>query len=93
MKKCYKCDEALRPGEIAISAEHVDPSARWHPKCFVCNECECLLVDLLYYNRDKQIYCPEHYFNSKPNLVCAACDKVAGIDSTILLKISQKYKF
>lgn len=77
-KKCEKCDETLHPGEIAISAEHADPLARWHPKCFSCVECNELLQDLLYYNHDNQIYCEKHY-NKKlkqPKLMCAACDEV-----------------
>jgi len=75
--KCQKCAETLHPGEIAISAEHANPLARWHPKCFCCVECNELLQDLLYYNHDDQIYCEKHYMKKlkKPKLICAACDE------------------
>lgn len=73
--KCEKCEQTLHAGEIAISAEHANPLARWHPKCFSCVECNQLLTDLLYYNHQNQIYCQKHYDDlTKPKLVCAACD-------------------
>lgn len=75
--KCEKCSEILHPGEIAISAEYADPLARWHPKCFSCQECNELLTDLLYYNHENQIYCKKHFeIFAKPKVFCAACDTV-----------------
>ena len=76
-KKCEKCEQNLNPGEIAISAEHANPLARWHPKCFSCVECNELLTDLLYYNHDGKIFCQKHYdVLTRPKLICAACDLV-----------------
>lgn len=73
--KCEKCEQTLHAGEIAISAEHANPLARWHPKCFSCVECNVLLTDLLYYNHNNKIYCQKHYDDlTKPKLMCAACD-------------------
>lgn len=73
--KCEKCEQNLNPGEIAISAEHANPLARWHPKCFSCVECSELLTDLLYYNHNGKIYCQKHYdILTRPKLICAACD-------------------
>lgn len=50
---------------MAIYAEHIDPEARWHTTCFNCNVCKKLLVDLLYYNREKVILCEKHYKESE----------------------------
>ncbi len=87
-KKCEKCKETLHAGEIAISAEHADPLARWHPKCFSCDECSELLNDLLYYNYENRIYCQKHYnVLTKPKVFCAACDMVR-----ILSKLSNYFQ-
>ena len=76
-KKCAKCKQILRAGEMAISAEFADPLARWHPRCFTCTECDELLGDLLYYNIADKVYCRKHYLNEhKPKVFCAACDMV-----------------
>jgi len=48
-------------GEVAICAEHIDPNVRWHPACFCCTKCQRPLVDLLYYNIGKEIYCEKHF--------------------------------
>lgn len=82
-KKCEKCEQNLNPGEIAISAEHANPLARWHPKCFSCVECSELLTDLLYYNHNGKIYCQKHYdILTRPKLICAACDLVRNLINT-----------
>lgn len=75
--KCEKCEEVLHPGEVAISAEHAKITARWHPKCFACVECNELLDDLLYYNYAGKIYCKKHYdvLIQQPKVICAACDQ------------------
>ncbi len=78
-KKCFKCNEQLNPGELAVSAEPVfDSLSRWHIKCFVCSVCSSALVDLLYYSKDKKLYCKEHYTENtlRSNIYCAACDLV-----------------
>lgn len=88
--KCEKCNQALHAGEIAISAEHADPLARWHPKCFACAECNTLLNDLLYYNHDNKIFCKKHYHNlTKPKVFCAACDMV--IDTNEYVKAEDHF--
>ena len=76
--KCYKCDEKLSHGELAVSAEPIfDSSTRWHINCFSCCVCSNILIDLLYYTKDKKLYCEKHFFQLKPTLVCSACDMVS----------------
>ena len=47
----------------------------WHPGCFVCDVCNNLLVDLIYFYKEGGIYCGRHYAELfKPR--CSACDEV-----------------
>lgn len=47
----------------------------WHPQCFQCASCSELLVDLIYFYQDGQIYCGRHHAERlKPR--CQACDEV-----------------
>ena len=62
-------------GEIAVFASRCGTERFWHPACFVCMTCEELLVDLIYFYRDGQLYCGRHHAELiKPR--CAACDEV-----------------
>ncbi|XP_062520420.1 testin-like [Corticium candelabrum] len=72
---CAKCSEVLAVGSCAVFAEKAGEEACWHPKCFVCNQCEELLVDLIYFWKDDKLYCGRHYAEAvKPR--CAACDEL-----------------
>ena len=51
-------------------------NALWHPGCFCCNDCKELLVDLVYFYKDEQIYCGRHHAEKyRPR--CCACDEVS----------------
>ena len=39
-RKCVKCGEDFRPGDVAIHAERAGPEMYWHPNCFKCSTCE-----------------------------------------------------
>ena len=65
----------MMSGEIAVFASRAGENKCWHPGCFVCCQCNELLVDLIYFYKDGNIFCGRHYAESyKPR--CAACDEV-----------------
>ena len=72
---CFQCKAVIGGGEIAVFASRVGHSQCWHPGCFVCMTCEELLVDLIYFYYEGQLYCGRHHAELlKPR--CAACDEV-----------------
>ena len=71
----FQCKAVIGGGEIAVFASRVGHSQCWHPGCFVCMTCEELLVDLIYFYYEGQLYCGRHHAELlKPR--CAACDEV-----------------
>ena len=76
---CFRCGQNIGLGEIAVFASRAGESRCWHPGCFVCQICNNLLVDLIYFYKDGGIYCGRHYAEMfKPR--CAACDEVRESD-------------
>lgn len=62
---------------MATFAARANSSSLWHPSCFVCLVCKELLVDLIYFHKDGELYCGRHYSELlKPR--CAACDEVTN---------------
>lgn len=56
-------------------ASRAGHSSCWHPQCFQCASCSELLVDLIYFYQEGQIYCGRHHAERlKPR--CQACDEV-----------------
>uniref|UniRef100_A0A0N5BH60 Prickle-like protein 2 n=1 Tax=Strongyloides papillosus TaxID=174720 RepID=A0A0N5BH60_STREA len=73
--KCHFCKGNFKKNEIAIKATNFDKNIFWHPKCFQCNHCEELLVDLVYYKYEQNIYCGRHHAELfKPR--CSKCDEL-----------------
>lgn len=71
----FQCKLMISGGDIAVFASRCGNERFWHPSCFVCMTCEELLVDLIYFYRDGQLYCGRHHAELiKPR--CAACDEV-----------------
>ncbi|KAL4226730.1 Prickle-like protein 2 [Mactra antiquata] len=76
---CAKCKCMISGGDIAVFASRCGTDRFWHPSCFVCFTCEELLVDLIYFYRDGQLYCGRHHAELiKPR--CAACDEIIFAD-------------
>ena len=74
-QKCEKCAKPLVPGDVAVFAARAGSDICWHPQCFVCKTCDELLVDLVYFFKDNEIYCGRHYADFfRPR--CQACDEV-----------------
>ncbi|CAG0894723.1 unnamed protein product [Darwinula stevensoni] len=75
--KCFQCQEPLPAGEVAVFAERAGPNRAWHPQCFVCCHCKELLVDLIYFHANGQIYCGRDFAQICQIPRCKACDEVS----------------
>ena len=65
----------MRQGELAVFASRAGNDVTWHPACFVCVVCVELLVDLIYFYKDGDVYCGRHHAETlKPR--CVDCDEV-----------------
>ncbi|KAK3728950.1 hypothetical protein QZH41_016820, partial [Actinostola sp. cb2023] len=72
--ECHRCGKGIANGDVAVFASRAGEEKCWHPGCFVCSMCNNLLVDLIYFYKDGNIYCGRHYAEQfKPR--CAACDE------------------
>ncbi|CAB3409671.1 unnamed protein product [Caenorhabditis bovis] len=70
---CKKCNNSMDEGELCVAATRTGHV--YHPACFRCQECDALLVDLIYFSNDNQIYCGRHHAEQlKPR--CAKCDEL-----------------
>ncbi|XP_076444426.1 testin-like isoform X1 [Babylonia areolata] len=72
---CWCCKGDVDKGELVVAAPKLAEGRWWHPACFTCSTCEELLVDLVYCQHDKQLYCERHYAQLiRPR--CPACDEL-----------------
>ncbi|KAH8373028.1 hypothetical protein KR009_010550 [Drosophila setifemur] len=78
-RPCKECEEPLSGGDIVVFAQRLGAQLCWHPGCFVCSVCKELLVDLIYFQRDGNLYCGRHHAETqKPR--CSACDEIIFSD-------------
>ncbi|XP_053173686.1 prickle-like protein 2 isoform X2 [Scomber japonicus] len=76
---CQQCGRQICGGDIAVFASRAGNSSCWHPQCFQCASCMELLVDLIYFYQEGQIYCGRHHAERlKPR--CQACDEIILAD-------------
>ncbi|XP_075898176.1 prickle planar cell polarity protein 3 isoform X2 [Nelusetta ayraudi] len=76
---CQQCGRQICGGDIAVFASRAGHGSCWHPQCFQCVSCRELLVDLIYFYQDGQIYCGRHHAERlKPR--CQACDEIILAD-------------
>ncbi|KAL1239914.1 Prickle-like protein [Trichinella spiralis] len=79
---CRQCCQRFQIGEVAVFAHRLNSTTAWHPCCFVCHTCQELLIDLIYFHKDGNIYCGRHHAEIlKPR--CAACDEIIFADECI----------
>ncbi|XP_067863680.1 prickle-like protein 1 [Heptranchias perlo] len=72
---CEKCGGKINGGDVAVFAQRAGNRTCWHPYCFGCITCQELLVDLIYFYQDGNIYCGRHHADLfKPR--CASCDQL-----------------
>ena len=70
-----QCGDAILGGDICVAASRAGPARVWHPTCFACSVCQELLVDLIYFYKDRKLFCGRHHAETtKPR--CSACDEV-----------------
>eukprot|EP00794_Sanderia_malayensis_P007250 gene7250-8058_t len=74
-KQCNHCRAYISSGESGVFTERGGSSICWHPQCFVCNHCQELLVDHVYFFRNGQVYCGRHYSEMKKPR-CGGCDEL-----------------
>ena len=84
-QKCHKCEEELRIGDVAVITEKTE-SAAWHPGCFVCNVCDELLVDLVYFYYRNKLYCGRDLATLLGIPRCFACDEVIIVICSVVNK-------
>lgn len=88
---CCACKVPFRIGEAAVVADKLSTVHMWHPSCFVCTDCHELIVELIYFVHDGQIYCGRHHSEKlKPR--CAACDEVRNYLTFNIKVISILYR-
>ncbi|KAK1898685.1 Prickle-like protein 2 [Dissostichus eleginoides] len=76
---CQQCGRQICGGDIAVFASRAGQSGCWHPQCFRCHTCSELLVDLIYFFQEGNIYCGRHHAERlKPR--CQACDEIILAD-------------
>lgn len=83
LQKCHKCKEEIHVGDVAVITEKAK-NAVWHPGCFVCNMCNELLVDLVYFYYKNKLYCGRDLATLLGIPRCFACDEVSIIQTKIL---------
>jgi testin len=59
-----------------VLAEKLGDTAQWHPKCFKCQKCSQLLVDLIYFHFKNEIYCARDLAELMEIPRCTACDEL-----------------
>ncbi|XP_059910882.1 protein prickle isoform X2 [Gadus macrocephalus] len=76
---CQQCERQISGGDIAVFAGRAGQGSCWHPECFQCASCSELLVDLIYFHQEGEIYCGRHHAERlKPR--CQACDEIILAD-------------
>lgn len=70
-----QCGKQVRGGDVGVVASRAGLGACWHPQCFQCAACCELLVDLIYFYQDGQVYCGRHHAE-RLHPRCQACDEV-----------------
>lgn len=59
-----------------VKAERLGKDATWHPKCFKCKKCSQLLVDLIYFHFNNEIYCARDLATQMDIPRCSGCDEL-----------------
>lgn len=71
---CRGCVEPI--SSAYVKAERLGKDAQWHPKCFKCKKCSQLLVDLIYFHFNNEIYCARDLAELMEIPRCTACDEL-----------------
>ncbi|KAI6207110.1 hypothetical protein M3Y94_00992400 [Aphelenchoides besseyi] len=73
---CHQCKQVLNGDDLVVGApERFGDCTFWHPHCFVCVECTELLVDLIYFRHNDNVFCGRHHAEQqRPR--CDGCDEL-----------------
>jgi hypothetical protein len=71
---CKGCSETI--SSAYVKAERLGKHAIYHPKCFKCKKCSQLLVDLIYFHHNNEIYCARDLAEIMEIPRCSACDEL-----------------
>lgn len=71
---CRGCSDPIK--SAYVKAERLGKDAQWHPKCFKCKKCSQLLVDLIYFHFNNEIYCARDLAELMEIPRCSACDEL-----------------
>lgn len=73
---CKQCMGILNPDDVVVQTDQGGNLALWHAKCFICETCKELLVDLMYFFHKGKVFCGRHYAEIINIPRCYACDEV-----------------
>lgn len=71
---CRHCTEQILSSYVI--AKKLGADAHWHPKCFKCARCSQLLVDLIYFHYNNEIYCARDLAELMDIPRCSGCDEL-----------------
>lgn len=71
---CRGCTDSILSSYVI--AKKLGPDAHWHPKCFKCARCSQLLVDLIYFHYNNEIYCARDLAELMDIPRCSGCDEL-----------------
>ncbi|XP_043253010.1 uncharacterized protein LOC122397723 isoform X1 [Colletes gigas] len=74
-QKCHECKGEIHVGDVAVITDKAKNSM-WHPGCFVCNICNELLADLVYFYYKNKLYCGRDLATFLGIPRCFACDEL-----------------
>ena len=85
-KQCGNCHSFIGNGETGVFSEKAGLGKCWHPRCFKCDQCGELLVDLINFHQNGKVYCGRHYSEIvKPR--CAGCEEVRIFDFDLRISL------
>lgn len=74
-----------------MAADKISDKNLFHPSCFTCTDCNELLIELIYFVHEGQLYCGRHHSEKlKPR--CAACDEVCEMSNIAQSKFLHIFK-
>lgn len=73
---CKQCSKDIHLGEVVVKAQRAGKDVAWHPQCFVCNKCNELLADLVYFFHGGNVYCARDLAEILKIPRCKACDEL-----------------
>lgn len=77
-QSCGKCRKKISVGDICVNAPLLGSEAMWHPNCFECSTCNELLINLVYCQKEGDIYCVRHHAEQIKSR-CVMCDEVCAL--------------